>query len=265
MVVAPPLFFMDRNLLVKLFGFPVTLIHGDPMVLDRWGWLKARLPITNKNLKLLDVGCGSGAFSIGLALRGYSSLGLCWNERDRNEASIRAELCKVNNTRFDLQDVRFLEGRKDLFDNFDVVICLECIEHILNDQKLINDMSGCLRKFGRLLLTAPNYYISLGLGDNKNLSISQVEDGGHVRVGYTEEDLRRLCKNAGLEIDEIGYCSGFLSQKLTALQRVLSKINPMLAWVFVLPLRPIPVICDKYINRLLRWRGYSICLVAHKI
>jgi len=51
---------MDRNLLVKLFGFPATLIHGDTLVVDRWNWLKARLPATNKNLKLLDVGCALG-------------------------------------------------------------------------------------------------------------------------------------------------------------------------------------------------------------
>jgi hypothetical protein len=37
---------MDKSALVRLVGFPATLIHGDPLVLDRWFWLKARLPKT---------------------------------------------------------------------------------------------------------------------------------------------------------------------------------------------------------------------------
>ena len=28
------------NLLIRLFGFPATLLHGDPLFLDRWRWLK---------------------------------------------------------------------------------------------------------------------------------------------------------------------------------------------------------------------------------
>ena len=35
---------------------------------------------------LIDIGCGSGAFSIGAALRGYNSLGLSWDERNQQVA-----------------------------------------------------------------------------------------------------------------------------------------------------------------------------------
>jgi hypothetical protein len=37
---------MNESLLVKLLGFPATPLHGDVAILDRWLWLKKRLPVT---------------------------------------------------------------------------------------------------------------------------------------------------------------------------------------------------------------------------
>ena len=71
---------MKNSILVRMFGFPATLIHGDTLVLDRWLWLKKYLPKTNNNERLIDIGCGSGSFVTGAALRGYESLGLSWDE-----------------------------------------------------------------------------------------------------------------------------------------------------------------------------------------
>src|SRR5947209_3467752 len=120
----------DESLLVKIAGFPATLIHGDPLILDRWFWLEKRLPKTNNNERLLDVGCGSGAFTIGAALRGYRALGLTWDERDQCVAAERAAICKAPSASFGILDVRKLDTRADLIRSFDVAICLETVEHI---------------------------------------------------------------------------------------------------------------------------------------
>ena len=55
-----------KSALVNLLGFPATLIHGDTLVLDRWLWLKQRLPKTLTKAKLIDVGCGSGHLQLAL-------------------------------------------------------------------------------------------------------------------------------------------------------------------------------------------------------
>ena len=44
---------------------------------------------------------------------------------------------------------------------FDVIINSENIEHIIDDQKLINDISYLLNKNGLLYLTTPNLFFSL--------------------------------------------------------------------------------------------------------
>jgi 2-polyprenyl-3-methyl-5-hydroxy-6-metoxy-1,4-benzoquinol methylase len=253
-----------KSLLVRIVGFPATLIHGDTLVLDRWLWLKQNLPkVSTGSPRLLDVGCGSGAFTIGAARRGYTTLGLSWDERNQHVAAQRASICNVPSAQFQVQDVRRLDQRADLQNSFDVVVCCETIEHILNDGKLMTDMSRCLKSGGTLLLTAPNFnYIPMTKNDNG--PFSQVEDGGHVRRGYIPEDLKRLCASADLAVSRISYCSGFLSQKTTALMRTASSLHPLFAWALVLPMRLLPPLCDPWISRVLKWPGFSITLIARK-
>jgi len=255
---------MQTSLVVKLLGFPATLIHGDTLVLDRWQWLKAHLPAVADNSKqLLDVGCGTGAFTIGMARRGYKSLGLSWDERNQTVATQRAAMCKAPLAEFDINDVRNLDQRADLNGRFDVALCCENIEHILNDQKLIVDITRCLKPGGVLLLTTPNlHYKAITKEDNG--PFSTFEDGWHVRRGYTPEMLQTLCDTAGLKVSQIGYCSGLFSQKVTAILRTVSRINHLLAWAVILPLRILPPLFDPPISKMSKWPGYSITLVAVK-
>jgi SAM-dependent methyltransferase len=254
---------LDKSLLVKIFGFRVNFIHGDTLMLDRWLWLKKSLPETKNGERLIDIGCGTGAFSIGAALRGYDTLGLSWDERNQRVAGERAKICGANSAKFEVFDIRNLESREDLRGKFDVAICLENIEHIINDKKLIIDISVCLKPGGRLLLTTP-YFFYRHITDGDKNKFSEVEDGGHVRRGYTEEMIEGLCNQANLITDNISYCGGFLSQKITFIQRVVSNIHPLLGWAIILPLRFLPPLFDRFVTSRLRWPYYSICLEAYK-
>jgi SAM-dependent methyltransferase len=249
--------------LVKIFGFHAGFIHGDTLILDRWLWLKKRLPETKNGERLIDIGCGTGAFSIAAALRGYETLGLSWDERNQRVAGERAKICKADTAQFEVLDVRRLDRRDDLIGKFDVAICLENIEHIIQDRKLMIDMAACLKPGGRLLLTAPYFfYHPITPGDKG--PFSKDEDGGHVRRGYSKAMLRELCNHANLIPENISYCSGFLSQKITFIQRVLSNIHPLLGWIVILPLRFLPPVFDRFVTSLLRWPYFSICLEAYK-
>jgi len=145
----------SSDLLVKVLGFSALLTHGDTLVLDRWRWLCRRLPKTANGETLIDIGCGNGAFATGASLRGYAALGLTWSEEDRAKAIRRSKLCGAPSTTFELCDVRRLADRSDLIGTMDVAICMENIEHVLDDFKLLCDIAQVLKPGGRLLLTTP--------------------------------------------------------------------------------------------------------------
>ena len=254
---------IDRGLLVKIFGFSAALTHGDTLVLDRWRWLKSKLPTTKNGETLIDIGCGTGYFSMGAALRGYEALGLSWDERNQEIAGVRAKSCKATGASFSVQDVRFLDEREDLIEKFDVAICFENIEHIMDDRKLLKDVAACIKPGGRLLLTAPNLLYT-GMTRDDLGPFQTIENGGHVRRGYNAAMLRELCQEANLRVNDISYCSGFLSQKITGLLRVISRIHPLLGWACVLPLRILPPLFDGIVTPLFSRPGFSICMEAYK-
>jgi SAM-dependent methyltransferase len=254
---------MDKSLLVRMFGFPATLIHGDTLVLDRWLWIKRRLPKTANGERVLDVGCGTGAFTIGAAKRGYIAHGLSWDERNQSEAAKRAKICDASLATFSICDVRELDAKEEYKGTFDVAICAENIEHILDDSRLIKAIMCCLKPGGRLLLTTPNYfYRAITKGDNG--PFCKTETGWHVRRGYTRCMLLEIIEAAGLRCEEISYCSGVASQKVTWLWRKCTSIDPLFGWGIILPLRPFVPIWDALISRWSRTPPYSICIEAYK-
>src|SRR5580704_6794342 len=125
--------------------------YADPMVLDRWRWIASHLP--KSHAFVLDAGCGNGVIAASAGRLGHSVLGLTHSENDVDRCRRRNPYAHVT---FDVQDLRFLGDRRDLYDRFDVVICTEVIEHVLDDVRLLRGIAKTLNSDGQLLLTTPN-------------------------------------------------------------------------------------------------------------
>jgi SAM-dependent methyltransferase len=246
-----------ENALVRILGWKATVLHGDPCVLDRWRWVKRNLE--SGPLRTLDAGCGSGAFTLWAAKVGNESVGVSFDERNTQVARLRASILGISNVRFITADLRVLDKHRRELGTFDQIICLETIEHILNDKKLIEDLVFLLKPNGRLLLTTPYKKYKGLLGD----AVSEYEDGGHVRWGYTHEEMRELFEECGLDVVSEDFISGVVSQQLTNLMRILGRMNSKIGWVLTFPLRMLQVV-DFPVTALLAYPYMSIGMVGRK-
>jgi 2-polyprenyl-3-methyl-5-hydroxy-6-metoxy-1,4-benzoquinol methylase len=248
---------MMKNLLVRLIGWKATVLHGDPSTYDRWKWLERHLQ--RGPLRTLEAGCGSGAFIMYAARMGNHSIGISNSKSHNDAARNRAQLLRLSNIDFLEIDLRNLDEWKNKLGKFDQIICFETIEHLLNDKKLIEDLSELLSPGGRLFLTAPYKHHERLLDE----TTSQVEDGGHVRYGYLHKELSQLLAESGLQVLREEYISGYVTQQLMNLMRILSRFNYVFAWALTAPLRILGFL-DRPLTNGINYPYLSVGVVASK-
>lgn len=243
---------------MKLVGWRAILLHDDPCAYQRFKWLKKNL--IGGNIRTLDAGCGEGAFTLYAALRGNTAIGLSHDLASNQKASQYTKQLNCSSATFVTGDLRTLDKRATKLGTFDQIICFETIEHILNDKKLIHNLASLLNPGGRLLLTTPNKNYKHLYGD----SLSKTEDGGHVRWGYTHDEIKTMFNASGLEVAKQDFVGGMVSQKLTNLLRFVGKKSSRrIAWTATLPLRPLSLM-DPALTKLLRYPFHSIGVIGVK-
>jgi SAM-dependent methyltransferase len=189
-------------------------------------------------MRTLDAGFGNGAFSMYAARIGNEVIGISFSAEERDAARSRAERLGIEGITFRLLDLRDLTSQGADLGTFDQIICLETIEHLVDDERTVAELASMLRPGGRLLLTAPSADHRMLFGER----ISEVEDGGHVRWGYTPAGLREILHQAGLTPVHEGHVSGIVSQLVTDLIRRLHRFDHRLAWVLTVPLRALVIV-----------------------
>ena len=246
--------------MLRVLGWRSLLIHGDPCVLDRWLWVRRHL--RRGGARILDAGCGNGAFSIYAAREGNDVLAVSFSSREQEDARRRAESLGVSGIEFRTLDLREIEQHRATLGLFDQIICLETIEHVIGDEALVSSLAAMLEPGGQLLLTTP--YDAHRPLYTEELEPSPIEDGFHVRYGYSQQRLREIAAGAGLTIGAEGFVSGVVSQKLTSLMRWLTeRLGLLPAWGLVLPLRAL-VVLDAPLTRVLRYPHLCVALCAGK-
>lgn len=113
--------------------------------------IKSHVP-GNKQTKILDLGCGHGAFVQVLHEAGYADVTGVDRSAEQVEAARRLGIDGIQRGEL-LETLRTFRN-----DSFDVVIAFDVLEHFTKDELLtvVEEIHRVLRKGGRLIIHAPN-------------------------------------------------------------------------------------------------------------
>jgi 2-polyprenyl-3-methyl-5-hydroxy-6-metoxy-1,4-benzoquinol methylase len=211
------------DVLLRLFGWRLLAVNSDPMVTDRSLFVSPWLLGPGREARTLDAGCGNGGFSFqAAAMSGGAVLGISDDATAIDKAMARKEALGFDRVSFRHFDLRW-HDRYSALGEFDQIILLETIEHVADDRGLIERLTALLRPGGRLILTTPSSDHAPLFGEGRHLS-GGIEDGRHVRWGYSREELMQLMSYAGLELEYIAPVSGVLMRTTTSLMWRLSRL-----------------------------------------
>jgi 2-polyprenyl-3-methyl-5-hydroxy-6-metoxy-1,4-benzoquinol methylase len=143
------------------------------------------------SVNLIDLGCGDGVWLNRLSELGIKNLqltGLDYNELRIN----RARTILKSNIKLITSDIQKLGDEK-----FDIVLLNHVIEHIQEDEALLNKIRTILRKDGILILGTPNEGNYLMQRRNRKYGIFLTTDHVHF---YTEKEISNKISNASFKI-----------------------------------------------------------------
>jgi SAM-dependent methyltransferase len=245
------------DILVRVVGWPALMVHGDPCVLDRWLWVRRWL--RSGPVRTLDAGSGNGGFTAYAASRGNSVVACSFSSDEQVATRERMRAFGFDDVDVRVLDLRELHETSGDLGLFDQILCLETLEHISNDAAVVAQLAGMLRCGGRLIVSVPS-------ADHRPLyseRLSETEDGGHIRWGYTPERLREMLLESGLTPSPPTRISGVVSQRSTNLMRRLGEHNRLLGWAAVAPLRLL-VLLDRPLSQRIGFASLSIGIVGIK-
>lgn len=100
---------------------------------------------------ILDIGCGGGILSESISKYGYKVTGIDPSQENIRIAQSHAKELKINYIHSDLENFTFIKKQ-----TFDVILCMEVIEHVTSIDLFIEKSIALLNKGGLICLSSIN-------------------------------------------------------------------------------------------------------------
>jgi len=156
----------------------------------------------------LDLGCAQGILSYFIRRKGGF-----WVSTDEDLVNLRTAREVLGDNLVQMKGGRTsFKGR-----SFDLVVCLDYLEHIEDDQECLEEISRLLKPGGELVLVTPRTGRFFWLYRLRSLLGLKMEFYGHKREGYTIKGLDEKIRRAGLELFWRKTYSRFFSEFLELL------------------------------------------------
>ena len=167
----------------------------------RVGFIKDRSILEGK--KILDVGCGGGILAEALSELGANVTGIDASENTIGVAKSHSKSINSN--------VRFIQNTIEEFiasnpdEKFDVITCLEMLEHVPSPGEIIKNCSDILKQDGDIFFSTinrnPRSYLFAGIGAEYILNL--LPKGTHDYEKFIKpSELAKWIREAGLNSEE---------------------------------------------------------------
>ncbi len=170
----------------------------NPLRLD---WIDGAIGLLGK--RVLDVGCGGGLLSEGMAVRGAEVTGIDLSEKPLGVA--RLHLLE-SGQKVDYRKVSAEQMAEDMPGAFDAVTCLEMLEHVPDPASIVESCARLVKPGGQVFFATinrnPKSYLLAVIGAEYILQM--LPKGTHDFAKFIKpSELTRWCKQSGLEPDEL--------------------------------------------------------------
>lgn len=197
----------------------MNMILGSPADYNTYA-ISKRLGAINKFVSfegkvILDIGCGNGAYTMEMAQNAKIVVGIDVERERLLKFSIERERRQTNNVfivQMDGQELAFADN------SFDIVTCIETLEHVPDELRLLGEISRVLKPGGAVALSLPNkWYLFETHGarvgklklSNRIPFVSWLPAGLHSRIApariYTKTRAVSLIKRAGFKNIHVDY------------------------------------------------------------
>jgi 2-polyprenyl-3-methyl-5-hydroxy-6-metoxy-1,4-benzoquinol methylase len=169
---------------------------------EKLGIIRKYLPDLT-NARCLDLGCAKGTISYFLRQDGGF-----WIHED-------LDFENVMQTRLLTGPYTVVISSHDLPHSnnaFDLIVSLDILEHIRDDSQFLREMVRVLKPGGILILSTPASGPVFLLNRLKNRVGLTPDQYGHVVEGYTLEDLTKMLKSAGMDVQTATTYSRFFTE-----------------------------------------------------
>lgn len=202
------------------------MLNADPAELDKFGELAHRWWDPNSEFKplhdinplrldwiddavglrgkrVLDVGCGGGLLSEGMAVRGAEVTGIDLSEKPLGVA--RLHLLE-SGQQVDYRKVAVEQLAAEMPGSFDIVTCLEMLEHVPDPASIVDSCARLVKPGGQVFFSTinrnPKAYLFAVIGAEYLLQM--LPKGTHDFAKFIKpSELTRWCKQSGLEPDDL--------------------------------------------------------------
>jgi len=170
----------------------------NPLRLD---WIDAAIGLHGKHI--LDVGCGGGLLSEGMAVRGAEVTGIDLSEKPLGVA--RLHLLE-SGQKVDYRKISAEQMAEEKPGAFDAVTCLEMLEHVPDPASIVASCARLVKPGGQVFFSTlnrnPKAYLFAVIGAEYVLQM--LPRGTHDFARFIKpSELTRWCKQSGLEPDEL--------------------------------------------------------------